>query len=326
MKFSKRRNFLAASCLGLWLFAAAGAHAAFPDKPVRIVVPFPAGGAVDLVARIVANHLSRTWGTAVVVDNKAGAGGAIGVDAVAKAAPTGYELLLGPIGPLTINPSLYPKLPYDTERDFAPVVLIAGTPAVVVVQPSSNVRSVRELVDTLKAQPGKMSYGSAGNGNLTHLVTEYFLRQVGARATHIPYKGSAPAVSDFLGGQLDMMFDVVPTALPHIRSGKFRALAVTSRNRSSSLPDVPTLDEEGFKGFNVTSWWGLLAPKGTPQEVINALNVEINKGLKTPAVQESLLKLGADPLGGTPEQFKQHIHAELVRWKQVVIESGAKVD
>lgn len=324
MKFSKRRRCLAALYLGLLTIT--GAHAAFPDKPVHIVVPFPPGGAVDLVARIVASHLSRSWGTAVVVDNKAGAGGAIGVDAVAKGAPTGYELLLGPIGPLTINPSLYPKLPYDTERDFAPVVLIAGTPAVVVVQPSSHVNSVRALVDALKAQPGKMSYGSAGNGNLTHLATEYFLRQVGAQATHIPYKGSAPAISDFIGGQLDFMFDVVPTALPHIRSGRFKALAVTSRTRSSSLPDVPTLEEQGYKGFDVTSWWGLLAPKGTPPEVIDALNAEINKGLKTPAVRVSLLKLGADPLGGTPEQFKQHIHGELARWKQVVMESGAKVD
>lgn len=319
-----RRHFTVAFSLGL--LCAMGAQAAFPDRPIRIVVPFPAGGAVDSVARIVGHHLSQAWGATVVVDNKAGAGGAIGVKAVADAPATGYDLLLGPIGPLTINPSLYPKLPYDTQRDFSPVVLIAGTPAVLVVQPSLKLRSVNLLVEALKSQPGKLNYGSAGSGNLTHLAAEYFTSQVGARATHVPYKGSSPAIADFLGGQLDFMFDVVPTALPHIRSGKFQALAVTSKRRSTALPEVPTLDELGYQGFDITSWWGLLAPKGTPPEVVQALNREINKGLQTQAVRESLLKLGADPLGGSPEQFRAHIERELARWKHVVIESGAKVD
>lgn len=313
----------------LWalLLCATAVHAAFPDgKTVRIVVPFPAGGAVDAVARIVANHLTQAWGSPVVVDNKAGAGGAIGVDAVAKAPKTGYELLLGPIGPLTINPSLYAKLPYDTLRDFDAVVLIAGTPAVLVVQPKLGIDSVPSFVERLKSNPGKLNYGSAGSGNLTHLAAEYFLAQTQTRATHVPYKGSAPAVTDFLGGQLDFMFDVVPTALPHVQSGKFKALAVTSLRRSSALPEVPTLDELGWGGFNVTSWWGLVAPKGTPPEVIRTLNAQVNQGLQTPAVREALAKLGADPLGGSPEQFSTHIQQELQRWKKVVTESGAKAE
>lgn len=302
------------------------AYAAFPDKPIRIVVPFPAGGAVDTVARIVANHLTAAWNSPVIVDNKAGAGGAIGVDAVAKSPNTGYELLLGPIGPLTINPSLYPKLPYDTTRDFDAVVLIAGTPAVLVVQPSMGVDNLPQFLSALKSRPGQLNYGSAGNGNLTHLAAEYFLAQTQTRATHVPYKGSAPAVADFLGGQLDFMFDVVPTALPHVRSGKFKALAVTSLVRSSVLPEVPTLEELGWSGFNITSWWGLVAPKGTPPEVVQAINKEVNRGLQSPAVREALTKLGADPLGGTPEEFAVHIRKELQRWKQVVVQSGAKVD
>lgn len=322
----QRRHFILLATVACAWFAAAPAHAAgYPDKPIRIVVPFPAGGAVDSVARIVANHLSQAWSATVVVDNRAGAGGAIGVDAIAKAPKTGYELLLGPIGPLAINPALYPKLPYDTLRDFDAVVLIAGTPAVLVVQPGGP-NSVPKFVDMLKARPGKLNFGSAGSGNLTHLAAEYFLSRTQTRATHIPYKGSAPAVTDFLAGQLDFMFDVVPTALPQVRGGKFQALAVTSLKRSSAMPEVPTLDELGYKGFDITSWWGLVAPKGTPPDVIRAINAEVNKGLQTTAMREALTRLGADPLGGTPEQFSAHIQQELVRWKQVVTESGAKAD
>lgn len=302
------------------------AWAEFPDRPLRIVVPFPAGGAVDSVGRIVATHLSQAWNVPVVVDNKAGAGGAIGVEAIARAQPTGYDLLLGPIGPLTINPSLYPKLPYDTVRDFEPIVLIAGTPAVLVVQPRLGIENASKFVERLKANPGKLNYGSAGNGNLTHLASEYFLAQVQARAIHVPYKGSAPAITDFLGGHLDFMFDVVPTALPHITSGKFQALAVTSLKRSSALPNVPTLDELGYRNFNVNSWWGLMAPKGTPADVVRQINAEINRGLQTKTVRDALAKLGADPLGGSPDQFATHLQQELARWKKVVVESGATVD
>lgn len=299
---------------------------AFAEKPIRIVVPFPAGGAVDSVARIVAGHLAQAWSAQVIVDNRAGAGGAIGVEAVARAPATGNDLLLGPIGPLTINPSLYPRLNYDTERDLEPIVRVAATAGVLVVQPSLGVDSVPAFVRLLKEKPGKLNFGSAGNGNLTHLTAEYFLANVGAKATHVPYKGSAPAITDFLGGQLDFMFDVVPTAQPYIRSGRFKALAVTSARRASALPEVPTLDELGYKGFDISSWWGLLAPKGTPAAVIEQINAEVNRGLQSAPVRESLARLGADPTGGTPAQFKEQIHGELARWAQVVKASGAKVD
>lgn len=318
------RRLLAALCASVFL--AAGACAAFPDKSIRIVVPFPPGGAVDAVARLVANHLTHSLKATVVVDNKPGGGGSIGVDAVAKAPRTGYELLLGPIGPLTINPSLYEKLPYDTVRNFDPIVLIAGTPAVLVVHPGRGIDTVRQFVDALKANPGTLNYRSAGNGNLTHLVAEYFLAETRTRAMHVPYKGSAPAITDFLGRQFDFMFDVVPTARPYVQAGRFKALAVTSLRRSSVLPDVPTLDELGYNGFDITSWWGLMAPKGTPPEVVRTLNAEINRGLQTPEMREALANLGADPLGGSPEQFSVHIRQELVRWKTVVVRSGAKVD
>ena len=307
-------------------FFSSGVQAAFPERSVRIVVPFPPGGAVDSVARIVAGHLSQAWGTPVVVDNKAGAGGAIGVDAVAKAPKTGYELLLAPIGPMTINPSLYPRLPYDTVRDFEAIVLIAGTPSVLVVQPRLGVESAQQFVSLLKAKPGELNYGSAGSGNLTHLAAEYFLSQTQTRAVHVPYKGSAPAITDFLGGQLDFMFDVVPTALPHIQAGKFKPLAVTSLKRSPALPDVPTLAELGWRSFDVTSWWGLMAPKGVPSDVIRGINAEVNRGLQLPATRDALVKLGANPLGGTPEEFGAHVQAELRRWHEVVVRSGTKVE
>lgn len=323
----KKLLLLAGLCVALaQAGAAAPARPAFADRPIRITVPFPPGGAVDSVARIVATHLAQAWGASVVVDNKAGAGGAIGVQAVTRAPATGNELLLGPIGPLTINPSLYPQLPYDTERDLEPIVLLAGTPAVLVVQPSLHIDTVPAFVAALKARPGQMNYGSAGNGNLTHLTAEYFLNRVGARANHIPYKGSAPAVTDFLGHQLDFMFDVVPTAQPHVRSGAFKALAVTSATRSSALPEVPTLKELGYADIDISSWWGLLAPRGTPREVIDEVNAEVNRGLRTEAVRTALARLGADPRGGTPAEFATLIHAEIGRWAEVVKRSGAKAD
>lgn len=302
------------------------AQAQFPSQTLRIVVPFPPGGAVDSVARIVATHLSNAWNAPVVVENKAGAGGALGVETIARAQATGYELLLAPIGPMTINPSLYPKLPYDSVRDFEPIVLIAGTPAVLVVQPKLGIENASKFVERLRANPNALNYGSAGNGNLTHLAAEYFLSQVKASANHIPYKGSAPAINDFLGQHFDFMFDVVPTALPHITSGKFQALAVTSQKRSTSLPNVPTLEELGYRGFNISSWWGLMAPKGTPAEIVRTINAEVNRGLQTKPVKEALGKLGADALGGTSNQFATHLQQELTRWKRVVAESGASVD
>ncbi|WP_454691436.1 Bug family tripartite tricarboxylate transporter substrate binding protein [Achromobacter aloeverae] len=328
MSFS--RSLFAALAAATLAFAAllpgAPAQAAYPDKPIRIVVPFPPGGAVDAVARITAQYLTQSLGASVVVDNRPGAGGAIGVQTVARAPANGYELLLGPIGPLTINPSLYSNLTYDTERDFAPIVLLAGAPGVLVVQPSLHLRSLPDFVALLREKPGELRFGSAGSGNLTHLMAEYFLSTVGAKAIHIPYKGSAPAITDFLGGRFEFMFDVVPTAQPYVQDGRYQALAVTSRHRSAAMPNVPTFAELGYQDVDITSWWGLLAPAGTPQAIIDKLNATLNEGLKTAAMRDSLVRLGADPLGGTPQAFQARIHSELARWKQVVEASGAKPD
>ena len=311
---------IAALCLG------GAAHAAYPDKPIRIVVPFPPGGAVDEVARITAQYLGKALNANVLVDNRPGAGGAIGVENAARAPKAGYDLLLGPIGPLAINPSLYPKLPYDTLRDFSPIILLAGSPGVLAVQPSLPVRDLPQFVALLKSRPGQLRFGSAGTGNITQLMAESFLASSGTRAIHIPYKGSAPAISDFLGGQFEFMFDVVPTALPQIRAGKYHALAVTSRQRFASLPDVPTFDELGYHDMILASWWGLLAPKGTPPAIIDRINAVLNEGLKTAEVRASLQRLGAEPYGGTPQEFQAHIASEIARWKKVVQASGVKAE
>ena len=303
----------------------AGAQA-YPSRPITIVVPFTPSGATDSIARALALHLSTEWKQPVVVENKPGAGGAIGVQAVARSAPDGYTLLLGSVGPMTINPGLYAKLPYDTMRDFEAIGLLAKTPAILVVPPQSPANNAAEFVAWLKANPGQLNYGSAGTGNVTHLVSEFFMRQAKVTAKHIPYKGSAPAITDLLGGQIDFMFDVVPTAQPYVKSGKFKAIAVTTLSRSPALPQVPTLHELGFKGFDVSSWFGLFAPAGTPPEVIAKLNAEMNKGMRSPAGLEKLQFLGAEPATGTPQEFKTMINQEMTRWKKVISDGEIKAD
>lgn len=308
------------------LLPAAGVAQAFPTRPISIVVPFTPGGAVDSVARNVAMHLTSAWGQPVVVENKAGAGGAIGAMSVARAAPDGYTLLLGSIGPMTINPSLQAKVPYDTAQDFEPVALIAKTPAVLVVTPKSAVTTMPQFVTWVKANPGKLNFGSAGSGNVTHLVAEYFMHQAGLKANHIPYKGSAPAVTDLLGGQIDFMFDVVPTAQPYVKSGQFQAIAVTTLLRTPSLPNVPTMDQSGFKGFDVSSWFGLFAPAGTPQAIIDKLNAEVNRGMNSGPGREKLHSIGAEPATGTPKDFKGFVAQETDRWKRVISEGSIKAE
>ena len=298
----------------------------YPTKQITIVVPFTPGGAVDAVARTVATHLSTAWKQTVIVDNRGGAGGAIGVQAVARAAPDGYTLLLGSIGPMTINPNLQTKLAYDVAKDLEPVALLAKTPAILVVTAQTPVTTVPEFVAWVKSKPGKLNYGSAGNGNVTHLVSEYFMSQAGVKANHVPYKGSAPAVTDLLGGQIDFMFDVIPTAQPFVKSGKFKALAVTSIARSPALPQVPTLDELGYKGFDVSSWFGLFVPAGTPRELIDKINAEVTKGMHSGPGLEKLHFIGAEPAGGTPQQFKTMVQQETARWKKVIEDAGIKAD
>ena len=309
------------------LAAIAGAQApAYPTKPIRLVVPFPAGGATDILAREVAKHLTDAWGQSVVVDNRPGAGGNIGSELVAKAAPDGYTLEMGTVGTHAINASLYSKMPYDHVRDFVPVILVAGVPNVLEVNPALPVNSVQELIAYAKANPGKLNFASSGSGTSIHLSGELFKVMAGVQMTHVPYKGSAPALQDLLGGQVQLMFDNLPPSLPQIKAGKLRALAVTSAGRAPALPDTPTVAEAGLPGFEASSWFGVLAPAGTPPEIVNKLNAEIAKWLASPGAKEKLANVGANIAGGTPEDFARHIQAETAKWAKVVKESGAKVD
>ena len=303
----------------------AGAQA-YPAKPIRIVVPFPPGGATDILARAVAQKLTDAWGQAVVVDNRPGAGGNIGSEIVAKAAPDGYTLEMGTVGTHAINASLYAKMPYDHVKDFAPVILVAGVPNVLVVNPSLPVSSVQELIAYAKANPGKLNFAWSGSGTSIHLAGELFKVMAGVQMTHIPYKGSAPALQDLIGGQVQLMFDNLPPSLPHIKAGKLRALAVTSATRSSALPDTPTIAESGLPGFEASSWFGVLAPAGTPPAIIARLNAEIGAWLASAEAKEKMLALGANIGGGSPEDFARHIAAETAKWQKVVKASGAKVD
>ena len=279
-----------------------------------------------MLARAAAQKLTETLGQAVVVDNRPGAGGNIGAELVAKSPPDGYTLLMGTVGTHAINPSLYPKMPYDHVRDFAPVILVAGVPNVLEINPALPVNSVQELIAYAKANPGKLNFASSGNGTSIHLSGELFKTMTGVQMTHVPYKGSAPALQDLVGGQVQLMFDNLPPSLALIKAGKLKPLAVTSKERAAVLPDVPTLAESGLPGFEASSWFGLLAPAGTPQPVIASLNAEIAKWLATPEAKEKLLAQGAIAVGGTPEDFARHIAAETAKWQKVVKESGAKID
>src|SRR5690349_12578544 len=258
----------AASILALGAPVVPAQPATYPTKPIRLIVPFPPAGTTDILARAVAQKLSETWGQQVVVDNHPGAGGNIGSDIVAKASPDGYTLLMGTVGTHAINPSLYAKMPYDHVKDFAPVILVAGVPNVLVVNPALPVKSVQELIVYGKANPGKLNFASSGNGTSIHLSGELFKTMTGIQMTHVPYKGSSPALTDLIAGQVQLMFDNLPSSLQFIKAGKLRALAVTSLERSSALPDVPTLAESGLPGFEVSSWFGVLAPAGTPNDII----------------------------------------------------------
>jgi tripartite-type tricarboxylate transporter receptor subunit TctC len=262
----------------------------------------------------------------VVVDNRPGAGGNIGSDIVAKSAPDGYTLLMGTVGTHAINASLYPSMPYDHIKDFAPVILVAAVPNVMVVHPSVPATTVKEFIAYAKANPGKVNFASSGNGTSIHLSGELFKVMAGVQMTHVPYKGSAPAISDLMGGQVQVMFDNLPPSLPHIKAGKLRALAVTSAKRAPALPELPTIAEAGLPGFEASSWFGVLAPAGTPPAIIGRLNAEIAKWLATAEAKDKLLALGADAAGGTPEDFAAHIRAETAKWAKVVKDSGAKAE
>jgi tripartite-type tricarboxylate transporter receptor subunit TctC len=311
--------------IALMICASWNAHAQnYPSKPIRFVVPFAAGGGSDLVARTVAAKITEALGQTVFVDNRAGAAGTIGADIAAKSPPDGHTLLLGSNGPLAINPSLYAKLPYDASRDFAPVSLVTIMPFVLVVHPSLPVKSLKELVALAKAKPGQLNYGSPGNGSTTHLANELLKSMTGMQVTHIPYKGVAPAATDLISGQVQMMSGDLSTLLPHVRSGRMHALAVTAARRSSLLPDMPTVAEAGVPGYEASGWFGVLVPSGTPQAVVERLNSAIVKGLAMNDARERLATLGGEVGGGPPEHFSTHIRSEAAKWSKLINALGLK--
>lgn len=299
----------------------AAAQQAYPNKPVRIIVPYPPGGTADIVGRTIAEKLGGTWGQPVIVENRAGAGGTVGVDTAARAAPDGYTMVLGVTGPLTIAPSINPQLPYDPLRDLVPVTLVAAVPSVIAVHPSVAARDLRELIALAKSQPGKLTFASAGTGTSVHIAGELLKAMAGVDILHIPYKGGAPALNDVMGGQVSMIIENLPQLLPHVRAGKIRALAVTTRERSAALPDLPAVAEV-LPGYEATTWFGLLAPAGTPQDIVRKVQADVAKIITLPGVKERLASLGAEVIGSTPEAFAAHLRSELLRFAKVIKDAG----
>ncbi|ANN78973.1 Bug family tripartite tricarboxylate transporter substrate binding protein [Bordetella flabilis] len=303
----------------------APAQAAYPDKPVRVVVGFSAGGTTDVIARIMAKELTEAFGQSFVVENKPGAGSNIGAEYVARATPDGYTLYFVAVTS-AINQTLYPKLNFDLVKDFTPIALAAKVPNVLVVNPQVPVKSVKELVDYAKAHPGKLAFASSGSGTSIHMAGELFKLEAGIDVLHVPYKGSAPALTDLIGGQVQFMFDNMPSSWPHVQAGKLRALAVTTKERSPTAPDLPTMAESGFPKFDVSSWFGLIGPAKLPPDVVKALNAAMVKALDKPEVKDAFDKLGAVPGKTTPQEFGQFIQSEVTQWGTVVKASGARVD
>jgi len=330
----RRRRLLLGASAALVPAAVPGlafAQGAWPNKPVRVVVPFAPGGTTDILARALAPELGKAFGQTFVIDNKPGAGGNLGSDIVAKSPPDGYTLLMGTVGTHAINASLYPKMPFDPVKDFVPIVLVAGVPNVLVLNPakaqSAKIDTVADLIRYAKANPGKLNMASSGNGTSIHLSGELFKSMTGTYMLHFPYRGSGPALLDLIGGTMDLMFDNLPSALPQIKAGKLKALAVTSATRSAAVPDLPTIAEAGpVKGFDASSWFGLLAPVGTPADIVTRIQQETAKALQSVALKERLLSQGAIPSGNTSAEFAKFIAAESAKWAQVVKVSGAKVD
>ena len=322
------RWLLIAACAGALAGASAAAlaQAAYPEHPVRIIVPFPAGGPADALARIVGDKLAQSLGKPFIVENKAGAGGNIGMEQGARAAPDGYTLTLAPVGNLTVAPALYSKLPYDPAKDFAPITVLASVPNVLIVNPSVPAKSVAELVALAKAKPGSLNYASPGNGSIPHLAAELFKRMAGVDIVHIPFNGVAPASNAVLAGDVQMFFAQSSAALPQWRAGKVVALGVATSKRVAAAPDLPTIAEQGFPDFEATSWYALVAPAGTPGAMVERLHGEIVKALREPDVREKIAGLGAEPVGNTAAEFAAMQRAETIRWTRVAKEANIHAD
>lgn len=305
---------------------AAQAQAAYPNQPIKVIVPFPPGGGTDVVTRLLVDKMRESTGWTFVVDNKAGAGGNIGLDAVAKSKPDGYTLGMGQTANLAINPTLYAKMPYDATKDLVPIALVAGQPVVLVVNAPSRFKTLADLVAAAKDKPGTVTMASAGNGTVGHLTGEVFAKQSGIKVVHVPYKGAGPAATDLLGGQVDFYFATPQTVVSFVKAGKLRALAVSSTKRLPVLPDVPTVAESGRKGFDTSDWKLLVAPAGTPGEIVKRLNAEVEKAMSKPATLAQLLAEGSVPMSGSPQDVATYLKAEQQRWGAVVRESAVKVD
>lgn len=308
------------------LLASAAWSQSYPSKAIRVVVPFPAGGGTDIIAREITQKVAANTGWSIVIDNKPGAGGNLGVDVVAKAAPDGYTIGLGQSSNLAVNPTLYAKMPYDSVKDLSPIGVVASAPLLVAVAADSPMKTFGDLMRESKAKPGAINFAYSGNGTVAHLSGVMLQNQAGIKWTLVPYRGAAQAATDLIGGQVQMYISSVPTLIGHVKSGKMRALAITSTKRGDDLPDVPTVAESGVRGFDAATWFGFVAPAGTPPEIVNRLNAEITKALQAADVRKKLSDQGADLMSGSPEQFGQLIKSDIARWAPVVKESGAKAD
>lgn len=323
------RSFWASAVIlaNAYFAVAANAQTAYPERDIRVVVGFTAGGTTDVIARIIGQELAERWGKAIIIDNRPGAGGNIGADIVAKAKPDGYTLLIGSVGPLAVNASLYKDMPYDNLKDLTPITLIAHTPNMLVVNAKETpTATLKEFIDSAKAKPGALFYGSTGSGTMSHLVGEMLNKRAGIQLVHVPFKG-ATGVTDLLSGQsVGAMFATIPSVISHVRSGRLRAIAVTTLKRSASSPDVPTIAESGFPDFDGSSWFGVVGPAGLPREITQKWHAEIVRILAKPDIRERFVSMGADPVGNTPEEFGTYIRSETAKWGELVKSSGIKAD
>ncbi len=324
-----RRSLLTIACVAAgtaFTPLAVLAQAAYPAKPIRLIVPFPPGGGTDILSRLVAQKLTESAKWTVVADNRAGAGGTIGITEATKAAPTGYDLVMGQKDNMVVGPWLYKNLPWDPTKDFAPIAHVAYTPVIIATSANSRFKTLADVVAAAKAAPDTITYGSPGNGTTIHLAGDLFEKAAGIKIRHVPYKGSNPAMMDALAGNVDLLVSSVPSAMGQIKSGKLRPLAVTSAKRSTSLPDVPTVAEQGFKDFDVSTWYGVFAPAGTPKEIVTAVNAEINKLLATAEMKDAIHAQGAEPQAMTPDQFGTQLKADYQKWRGIVQGSGVTLE